>query len=45
LRWLAGANAGFAILALKGILTAGRICDENQLREIAKRAQQGFRDI
>jgi hypothetical protein len=46
LRWLAGTNAGLVILALKGIfVTAGRICGENQLNEIAKRAQQGFRDI
>jgi hypothetical protein len=46
LRWLAGTNAGFVILALKGIfVTAGRICGENQLNEIAKRAQQGLRDI
>jgi hypothetical protein len=46
LRWLVGANAGFVILALKGIfVTAGRIRGENQLSEIAKRAQQGFRDI
>jgi hypothetical protein len=46
LRWPADANAGFVILALKGIFAiAGRICGENQLSEIAKRAQQGFRDI
>jgi hypothetical protein len=46
LRWLAGANAGFVILALKGIfVSAGRICGENQLNGIAKRAQQGFRGI
>jgi hypothetical protein len=45
-RWPAVANAGFVILARKGIFaTAGRICGENQLSEIAKRAQQGFRDI
>jgi hypothetical protein len=45
-RWPVAANVGFVILARKGIFpTAGRICGENQLSEIAKRMQQGFRDI
>lgn len=45
-RWPRSATSGFVIFARRGIFEiAGRICGENQLSEIANRAQQGRRDI